>query len=244
MNTPEYKPTKEEELFIKYHERLIWELISAHDHLKLWKRLENYKSNYLRELNQAPHFFQRTIKAHFDDALLTLAKILDIDSDAITIWKLLNFAEQNKDILSTQSFQQRRRHEPNYDEYWVESHVPITLKEIQEHKAQLAELENVINNIKGWRDKVIAHIDRDFHIKGKSVAKEYPLEIQQLQKVIDTLHSILDRYSNAYKGSTWIIEYVGADDVQYVMDSIRFHVQERKAQLETAKRQAYNKGKL
>ena len=66
MTTSEYKPTEDEERFLRYYEKLIRETINALAHLGLWERLENFTSNYLDELNHAPLFFRFTIKSHFD----------------------------------------------------------------------------------------------------------------------------------------------------------------------------------
>lgn len=243
MNAPEYKPTDKEEVFLKYYEKLIWETLYARAHLKLWERLENYKSDYLRELNQAPHFFTVTIKAHLDDALLTLSRILDRRRrrDPLSIWKFLNFVEQNREIFSTQAFTQRMRQKPDYDEYWVKSHTPITQKEIEEDRQRLENLGSTINNLITWRDKVIAHIDRRFYLKGKVISKKHPLKRQQLQDVIDALLKILNRYSASYKSSTFHHEFISEDDIQHVMDFIRFQIQERKKQLEALRRQTRSK---
>jgi len=227
-----------EEYFQKYYEKLIWETQNARAHLKLWERLERYKSSHLKELNQAPHFFTFAIKAHLDDALLTLSRILDRHEDSLSIWKFLDFAEQNCQIFSTEAFRQRMRQKPNYDKHWTKSHEPITIKEIKEDRQKLERLEQTVNNLTTWRHKVIAHIDRQFLLTGKIASKEYPLQRQQLQEVIDTLFKILNRYSRAYNSSTFLEKFVGEDDIQYVMDSIRFKIQERKKRLEALKKQA------
>ncbi len=228
-----------EDYFQKYYDRLIREILDARAHLKLWERLEKFKAtDYIDELNQAPHFFTFTIKAHLEDALLTLSRILDKHEDSLSIWKFLDFAEQNREIFSAQAFHQRMKQKPNYDEYWVKSHTPITLKEINEDRQKLASLEQVISNIKKWRDKLIAHMNRDVITKNKVISKEYPLKLQQLQEVIDTLFQILNRYSAAFKSSSYAEKFVGEDDIQYVMDSIRFKIQERKKRLEALKKQA------
>jgi hypothetical protein len=231
-----------EEYFQKYYEKLIWETQNARAHLKLWERLERYKSSHLKELNQAPHFFTFAIKAHLDDALLTLSRILDRHEDSLSIWKFLDFAEQNCQIFSTEAFRQRMRQKPNYDKHWTKSHEPITIKEIKEDRQKLERLEQTVNNLTTWRHKVIAHIDRQFLLTGKIASKEYPLQRQQLQEVIDTLFKILNRYSRAYNSSTFLEKFVGEDDIQYVMDSIRFDIQEREKQLEALRKQTSDKG--
>ena len=164
MTTSDYQPTEEEKLFRGYYENLISEIIYARAHLQLWERLKNYTaSDYIDELNCAPFFFQLTMKSHFDDALLTLSRILDQHEDSLSIWKFLNFAEQNLGIFSTQAFQRRMMHRPD----WFESHTPMKLEEIQEHRLTLYNSKQVIDNIKKWRDKRLAHFDRELHIKGR-----------------------------------------------------------------------------
>jgi len=241
MTTPVYKSTKIELKFKKYYDKLIWETINARAHLKLWERLEKYKSSHLHELNQAPHFFNFTIKAHLDDALLTLSRILREQRDALTISEFLNFAEQNKGIFTTQAFEQHQRHKPNFIEYWTENHKPVTPENIEEDRQKLKSLEHTIDNLITWRDKVLAHTDRAFLLKGRIISKEYPLRRQQLQEVIESLVEILNRYSLAYDSSTFLEKFIGEDDVRHVMDYIRSHIEDRKKQLEALRKQALDK---
>ena len=230
-----------EKYFQKYYDKLIWETLFARAHLKLWGQLESFKSSYLHELNQAPHFFNFTMKAHRDDALLTLSRILDKSKgDPLTIWKFLNFIGQNKEIFSTQTFCQRMKDNPYYEDQ-VKSHIPITPKVIQEDRQKLENLKETMDSLKGWRDNVLAHNDLQFYLKGKIISEEYHVQRQQLQEVIDAIVEILNRYSAAYSSSTFLDKFSGEDDVQYVIDFIRLHIQERKKQLEALKKQASDK---
>lgn len=236
-----------EEYFKKYYDRLILEALHARAHLNLWERLEKYKAtSYIDELNQARYFFTFTIKAHLDDLLLTLSRVLDRHEDSLSIWKFLNFTEQNRAIFSTQAFRQRIMQKPDYDEYWDTSHKPITLKEIEEDRQKLERLEQTVNNLTTWRHKVIAHIDRQFLLSGKIVSKTYPMKLQQLQEVVETLFQILNRYSAAFNSSTFAEMFPMEDDIQFVMDCIRFYIEEQdkqvEAQLEAVRKQAYDKG--
>ena len=175
---------------------------------------------------------------------MTLSRIIRKQEQALTIWKFLDFVESNLEIFSYEAFVQRMKQKPDYEEYGeyrVKSHTLITQKEIEEDKQKLLSLEQTIKKLITWRDKVIAHIDEEFLLTGKIISEEYPLQRQQLQEVIDTLFKILNRYSYAYDSSTWVEKFVGEDDVQYVMDSIRFKKEERKKQIEELRRQARDK---
>ena len=233
-----------EEYFQKYYDKLIWGTIFARAHLKLNEHLDNYRSSYLHELNQAPHFFKLTMLAHYDDALLTLSRILDRHEDSLSVWKFLNFVEQNHGIFSSQAFRQRMKGNPHYKSL-IESHTPVTTKEVNEDKQKLGALEDTVDRIKELRDKVLAHTDRTFYLSGKITTKKYTSKRKnnkKLYEVIDTLGEILNRYSGAFNSSTFLEKFVGEDDVQYVMDFIRFHIQERKRQIEELRRQARDKG--
>ena len=122
-----------------------------------------------------------------------------------------------------------------YYEYQIKSHIPITPKVIQEDRQKLENLKETMDSLKRWRDNVLAHNDRQFYLKGKIISEEYHLQRQQLQEVIDTLFKILNRYSRAYDSSTFREKFLGEDDVQSVMDFIRFNIQERRKWLQNQK---------
>ena len=220
MHSPGYKPSEAEKQFIKYHNKLQRETLNAIVHLKLWEQLENCTSNYLDELNYAPDFFLFTIKSHVDDAVLTLSRILDIHESSLSIWKFLNFVEQNCKIFSAQAFQQRMSHRPE----WLKSHRPVELEEIQAHRQKLENPKDVVSSIKTWRDKVLAHIDRRFFLKHKNVN----VKREKLQEVIEILTEILNRYSVAFDSSFYAFNFAGINDVQIIIDAIHTALEERK----------------
>ena len=233
MSTSEYQPTKEEALFLKYYEELIKETTYAHAHLKLWEQLVDCTKEYLHELNEAPHFFRLTMKSHLDNTILTLSRILDKYEGSLSIWKFLDLVEQNREIFSTQAFQNHIINNQYYEDL-IKSHVPITLNDIQGHRKELDGLRQVIDKIKTWRDKRLAHLDRRFHLRNRNVS----LQRQQIQNVIDTLARILNKYSSAYHASSWSIQFVSEGDFQGVMNAIRFRKVEHKKQLEAWKNHA------
>lgn len=236
MDVSEYQPTKEETLFLKYYDKLIKETTHARAHLKLWQKLVDYRVDYLDELNQSPHFFQLTIKAHLDNAILTISRILDKHGSSLSIWKFLNYVEQNRQIFSIQAFKRHIVNRQYYQEL-VESHIPIKLENIQEHRSELDNLNQVINDIKKWRDRLLAHTDRRAYLRSRNVS----IKKEQIDGVIDIIARILNKYSNAYHASTFSIQYVGEDDVQGIMDAIRFKKEEEEKQIEALLKQAQDK---
>jgi len=227
MIASDRKPDCKEKQFLEYYQRLISEILQADAHFKLWKRLQNYRTDYLEELNQASFFFNFTIRAHLDAALIHIFKFFDKRKDSLSIWRFLDFIEKNLGIFSTESFSQRMVNNEWY-ETQVNSHIPITFETVQEDRAKLTELECITRSLKTWRDKAIVHINKQFLLDGIDVAKQYPVKVEELEKTITALFGILNRYSRAYNSSTHARSWPGEDDIQAVMDSIRFRIQQER----------------
>ena len=235
--------SEQEQYFLKYYYKLINEILCARAHLNLWECLEKYKStSYVAEFNNAEYFFTFTQKAHLDDVILTLSRIVDTHENSLTLWKFLNYAEQKREIFSMKAFKERMKNEPDYEIYWknkVKDHKPLAITEIEEDRQKLKKLSQIVNNISTWRDKVLAHIDRQYLLSGRNFTKEFPLRLQQLQEIIKTLFNILSRYSGAFNSSEYDEEISGENDIQFVMDCIRFYNEEcnrqMKAKLELVK---------
>ena len=141
MTASNHKPDDKEKRFLEYYQRLISEIHQADAHFKLWKRLQNYRTDSFEELNSAPFFFNFTIKAHLDAALMHIFKVIDKTRGSVNIWEFLGFVEKNLGIFSIEAFSQRIIDSEWY-ETQVKSHIPIASNTVQEDRAQLRKLEH------------------------------------------------------------------------------------------------------
>lgn len=234
MAASNYEPTVAEKTFLEYHDRLRKEIQEAGFHFRLWKRLENYKADYIKELKQAPVFFSLTIRSHFETTLWHIFRVIDKDPRSLHIGKFLNFVRSNLQIFSKEAFSRRMVGSTYYDEQ-VQSHVAITPEIVQADKGKLEALEPTINNLRIWRDKVFAHIDIEFMLSNVDVAKQYRIEVGQIEDTVNTFFEILNTYRYAYTPERYEERFLGEDDVQTVMNAIRFRIQEWEKQYNRSK---------
>jgi hypothetical protein len=90
---------------------------------------------------RSSYFFITVEDATLRGAMLALAKITDGHRNAISIHYLFNLLEQNARVLCSDN--------------------PGTLREsVAEHKAALARFEGLIDSVREYRDRVVAHLDR------------------------------------------------------------------------------------
>jgi len=219
------KINSKEEKYLKYYHKLIEELLWADLHLKLWRRLVDYSG----QLHVANTFFTVTMKAHLDAALVHLFKIFDTHKDSLSIWKFMNYVETNPEIFSTKSFSRRMAGNTDLD-YLLKSHVPVTSKDIEEDKTKLHSKESIIRTLKKRRDKEYSHIDEALLLKMDNITRQSHLSISEVENSITAVFEILSRYSTAYDQSTYSRKWLREDDIEEVVASIQFRLEEQSKQ--------------
>jgi hypothetical protein len=218
---------KAEEEFSKYHEKLRNELNRVNWHFTILKYIKEIHKDYLKELNQAPAFFSLTIDAHLYATLMRLNRFFDKKEKVkhLHMNSFLNFIEQNLDIFSHQAFERRLRALGRYDERAEKFDSGITAEKVVQDRKKLGDLP--ISALKDWRNKILAHIDRDYVAKGVDVAKKHPIKIKHTEQIINTLDDMLNEYCLAYDFSTHSKDLTVEQGIQYVLDAIRFERQNK-----------------
>ena len=106
-------------------------------------------------------------------------------------------------------------------------HVEITDKIVCEDEARVKSVP--IDNLKSWRNKKLAHIDKQQAMKNTSVMKAKPVTVNEIDDILTTLDEILNRYRVAYDGTSWLIGLPPVrQQMEYLMDAIKFYRQSRK----------------
>ncbi|MFC1912568.1 hypothetical protein ACFLXG_05400 [Chloroflexota bacterium] len=223
-----------EQIFTRYHDKLREELNNAHWHFEIWKQLRNkLKPDYLDEFNQAPAFFGLTMHAHLLATIMRLNNICDKDTDTVNIQKLLNYTEQNSELFTDEAFEIRQRGKSNYEVAMAirKKNPPDLNNRILQQERDKFEHYSV-NNLKVWRDKAIAHIDKEVILKDISVFKEYPVKISEIEQIINDINETLNTLLVAFNGVSWSKGLPVAHNVDIVFDAMRSDLQQRRARIQ------------
>ena len=217
------KVTGKEEEFIKLHRALRGELNNANWHFVTWKCLWNSIESYSNEMNVAHTFFTLSMRGHLLETLLRLNKMFAKGDDgAASIIYFLDFAEKNMDIFTTPAAESRKRYE---EEMILERQVEsvkssqITRDVIKEHKSKLKELP--VKKMQKWEDDALAYIDRKVAKKNVDIFDECPVDIEEIDRVIDTVDGILNVYSVAYDGQRLDKDLVFTHGIKNMLDAIK-----------------------
>ena len=204
-----------EKLFEEYREYLKSEVVRLVSYIKLYRRINEKRTDRLDEINVAPSFFQITLDALFSGIILWVDKLLGPRSERGFI-NFLAFAENNRGIFEISELQRRKKY-PNG--HWMLNREAITYQTVEGHRKQIADLES-LPHFKLRRDKFHAHFDKNYFFDRGKLGNDAPLKWSDLEAVIEVMGDILNHYSAAYDGNVYHLEPFNIYDVDYLLDML------------------------
>lgn len=218
------KLTKEEDLFEKYYHRLRRELNNAYWHFIIYKQLDGARGKYHNELMQAPEFFSLSERSHFLDAILRVNRICDDDRESLNIFKLLNYANTNIKIFSDESFQRRKGNQGAFSSSFTLERPIIDREYISQQLKRYSAFKKT--NLKKLRNRVLAHIDRDDVANDLWPYKEYQVEAEKLEMLINEIDNTLNIFGMAFDYSRYDKEFSQiAEGITNMLELIRRGIQ-------------------
>ena len=207
-----------EQQFVTYYDKLRNELNATYLHYDIAKLLRDAKNSRREEFNEALTFFEWTMLSNYFTTIMSISRFLDRRGDSLHLDLLFNFVKNNLTLFSTEAFRNRllyQGRDAKDCEHWVQLHEDITATTVDQDTEAIRNLP--IDNLVKWRHKKLAHIDEAFVMDDINFSDDYPILIQDIDKILDTLHVILNRYRIAYDGTEWAI---GTPPVKYQIEYI------------------------
>ncbi len=167
---------------------------------KTWEAINEVHRVDGPQFRSAPHFWTSVQRVYMDRLILGLwAVTSDNDSRSLSLTRFLGFGRTNRhalfDVANVQSRLAETRHSSDsfhmcfVDRLIARNVVDESL--LAELEEQMAAADSVIESLRGWRHKVLAHRDRAYLTGARSVAADFPLRALDIRETIDTCEAIL-----------------------------------------------------
>lgn len=216
------KLTAKEEEFIRYHRVLRGEVDNANWHFQAWKALWRLMESNIEEFNVAHTFFRLTMRAHLLETVQRLHRICHRGENGMNMFEFLDFVKKNLDIFAIQGVETAKHSEKEYDieaELIAEVALLITPDLVEGHIRQVEALP--LTKLEAWNDNALDYIDMK-RAKGHiRVLEESPVDIEEVDRIISTLHDILNVYSASYDGQVWEKDLKFEHGIQNMMEAFK-----------------------
>ena len=179
-------------------------LAMANTHFYLGKKLdEAWRGEFKKELYKSLDFWSYTLRAHFQTAILHLCRVYDERRKDDT-HHLLHLVEKIDDSNLTDLQRQQKTMDFSF--------------------LQKSKPNEKVAKLRKWRNNYFAHNNYILAIDGmEDFLKKNPVDLQEIQSLIDNGFSILERWAIYYDFKGEFPRFVERkDDYQFVLESLRF----------------------
>jgi len=123
-------------------------------------------------------FLDTTYDACVESAVLALARLVVSHKDSISVTYLLNCVQQSPSAFPV----------PERD---------AVARTVEQHRALLNEMQPLVDQVKDYRDRTIAHLDKKVVNHRQAVHAHLPVELDDVERAFALLLDVLGFYRNA-----------------------------------------------
>lgn len=177
-------------------------------------------------INFHRYFFFTTKEATRCYLLIELAKFFDQSTQSLTLFKTLEYAENNLSSFSTANFKKNHKDRQIFPELF-ENYKPLGKEDLNKLRDRLSRNRDKIERLKTYRDKFLAHDD----LKKTPVEitkKDIPVLMKIVKDTVDLLYFKLEFSSNSYKN----FKDDPRREIDQFMSSLRKQERQRLAEIE------------
>lgn len=169
----------------------ILRIIQTNDYVKAFEELHENIRQYNKVINLSPAFFSLTYNALVFTIMMETAKLFDYRNDVISIKNLI------EDIKKK-----------NINE--LEDNISCFKKELEE-------LRPSIKNLRTQRNKILAHIDREYTI---DYPKDYPVCWKDIKKLLDFAFRVCNKISLVLKKQNFPENTLNIGDLHKLLEKV------------------------
>jgi hypothetical protein len=161
-------------------------------------------------VNQSRAFWEMTIDAHLNSAMLRLCRIYDQQASAMSLLKWLKLIKQNSK--------------------WLRD--PVDPNQLKEDIEYVSKKNTKVDSLTKYRGHVVAHLGAKYVLNFRNTRASFKLTYGDVKELIENGLKIVNRYGALYKGHTWSANMVGADDYKFVFEELRHAIERRRAEFD------------
>ena len=212
--------TQPEEEFRRYRQRLWHELDNADMHFSIVKSISDASANHLGEPDQARGFWGLTLTSHMWSTLVHLNNLFGSEKRHLHVRGFLESVDENIAVFSREAFENRLKGLDRYNEIAETFQGHVTKEMIRNAFKVLERLP--VSGLRGWRNKILSHIDRDYTRNGISASNKHPVKTKDVQEIIEKLDLMLNRYSLGFDFVAYKRGLAGLPrEVEFILDAVR-----------------------
>lgn len=198
--------------FERLLECLACDIVNAAIHYRLHCDLRDAVTTYEREMNQSPAFWSLTFGAHLDVARSCLFRVYDQGQNTLCLRNLLDTICENLDLFGA---------EGRTADVVARGASPPDRAVLEDDLALVVPANSLVKKLVALRGNLYAHHNAQNVVQELKIEERFPLTYVEFEKLVQRAVTMLNRYGQLFRRSSWSTMIVGHDDFRYVLKSVR-----------------------
>jgi hypothetical protein len=202
------------------------DVFRAKVHFDIFKGLMEAWPEYNQEIRNSPCFWNFTMQAHIDAAVVGLCRIYDEDDAALQLKRFLEESiEKNPNLFNEAAFKTRLQGQTHRDVEGLAKYTRNLNSEQLKRDRWFCSNDNpLVKTLRAYRNNMVAHFNYSEAVnQSKPFHARYPLPFEDIEKLIDEAFSIVNSYSSLFRASVHSTEFASKQhrDYLFVLKAIR-----------------------
>ncbi len=203
--------------------RVLWdELHWADVYYGIFKEGSKLSKRYETAFNSAPFFWDYTLRAHRQTALVYVHRLYDQNADSFKLHRFLLTIRNHPEIFEANAVRKRRAKDPHADRL-IKSIGPIDHAQLERDIAFCSDKNPRVKILKTCRDRMTFHKDESELFRDTPFEKDYPLVFGDIDLLIDRGFEILNRYSEYFDTTQRSRNLREWKDMEFVFEALTHH---------------------
>lgn len=172
----------------------------------LYKYIKENSVIYPKETQQIAYFLKPVLVSLLNNTLLDMSKILDCRNQK-NINKLIEVCVANVKLFCNNPNNIKEKNEK--------------LKLFKELKEEIEKNTSVIENLKTYRDVLLAHTDKKYFMEPKKLFEEYKTTYEELEKLLNLIVDSLNKLLSCLCQTTFAFDTQYKDSYKYILECIK-----------------------
>ena len=192
------------------------DIVDSINYRKLFLAVRKDISKYPRVFSQSNTYWQLSLRALSDTAMLTLCRVFDTQNGALSLPHLLDIIIDNKHLFSKAQFKSRlanNEHLENLVQYSRE----LDISEIEEHRCKCSKNNILVHRLILWRNNYYAHRAINSTLENLKILKFNEITWAEIEQLSTLALNIYNHYSSLYRATSWSSMLIGEEDFKSLL---------------------------
>ena len=203
--------------------RVLWdELYWANFYYDIFKEVGRLCGQHQEAFKFSPYFWDFTLRAHRQTALLHLHRIYDQNKESFNLHRFLLTARNNKGIFELAEVRKRRQADPHAEDL-IQAIGELDSAQIDRDIEFSSVANPKVANLKLWRDRITFHKDERELFRQKPFEDDHPLPLGDIEELLSQGCQILNRYSQYFNTTKFSSNCREWKDMEFVFEALEHH---------------------